>query len=643
MQESKLQAILEGFGKLRIAVLGDFCLDALWFLDQQHIEYSLETGKITHAVSKQSYFLGGAGNVVKNLVDIGVGEVWAFGVIGEDVFGRQMLQLLSANDVRTDGMVVQHADWDTSVYAKPHVGLEEQERIDFGRFNVIAEPTVERIMEKLEKQLPELDGLIINQQLAQGIHNDSMIRRLGRLIRRFQDKVILLDARDISDRYDNVICKINAGEAAKLCGVSSDTAYKFPTDQLIDFAKQIYQRNGREVIITQSERGVVAYDGRNTYQVPGILIVGRIDPCGAGDTTAAAITAALSHGATLSDAIELGNYAAAVIVRKINQTGTATPREILAMASGSDYIYNPELAENARTSQFWKNTEIEVIEPQIDLGRIKYAIFDNDGTISTLRQGWEQIMEPVMVRAILGPRHNDVTEQQYQQVVQRVREYIDQSTGIETIIQMDALTEMVKEFGFVDPSEISTPLGYKDIYNRQLLNVVTRRISKLQRSELEKADYTIKGAKELLHDLCDRGVKLYLTSGTDHDDTVREAMTLGYARFFEEIHGWDGKTSGSPKQMVLERLIREHNLCGPELVCFGDGPVELRLCKKVGGITVGVASDEVRRYGLNRVKRTRLVKAGADIIIPDFTQREALLDLLFNHRTVDISDLKPRD
>jgi len=75
--------------------------------------------------------------------------------------------------------------------------------------------------------------------------------------------------------------------------------------------------------------------------------------------------------------------------------------------------------------------------------------------------------------------------------------------------------------------------------------------------------------------------------------------------------------------------LRENRLKGAQLCCFGDGPVELRETRKQGGIAVGVASDEVRRFGLNMEKRTRLVKAGADVIVPDFSQASALSTFLF--------------
>jgi len=62
----------------------------------------------------------------------------------------------------------------------------------------------------------------------------------------------------------------------------------------------------------------------------------------------------------------------------------------------------------------------------------------HDGTISTLRQGWERIMEPMMIRAILGGRYATADETLYHRAAHRVRDYIDKSTGIETLVQMDA-------------------------------------------------------------------------------------------------------------------------------------------------------------------------------------------------------------
>lgn len=630
MNLNDLKSHLSRFPRLHIGVLGDFCLDAYWLLDEAHVEYSVETRRPTHAVRRQNYGLGGAGNVIANLAALGVGDVKAFGVIGDDVFGREMLGLMHRDRVDTRGMIVQKEDWATNVYAKPYVGLDEQDRIDFGRFNVISDATADRLLVALEEAFKVLDGLLVNQQLKAGIHSEYLIAGLQRVIDHHADKVILLDARHISNRYRNVICKLNATEAAWFCGLDRQIGQAVTIEELTDFAKRIRGHMGKSVVITRSDRGILAYDGRDVHLVPGVLIVGQIDPCGAGDTISAALTTALAGGAGFTEAIELANVAAAVVVGKLRQTGTATPAEILATAAECDYVYRPEIAEDIRKARYVPESEIEIVNSDVKPAVIHHVIFDHDGTISTLRQGWEEIMEPVMIKAILGPRYLEAPEELYLRVVRRVREYIDESTGIETIVQMQALEKMVRQFGVVEPAQILDAAGYKGVYNQALMEMVHKRTDKFRRGELVAADYTIKGAPEFLKALYDRGVKLYLASGTDHADVVREAETLGYAQFFEgRIYGWAGQGSGSAKKMVIERILRENKLSGTELACFGDGPVELRLCKKAGGLAVGVASDEVRRYGLNTAKRTRLIKAGADLLIPDYSQPKILFQTLF--------------
>jgi rfaE bifunctional protein kinase chain/domain len=630
MTGDELKSLLDRFSSVRIGVLGDYCVDAYWLLDDTEVENSLETGKRTHAVCRQSYSLGGAGNVANNVSALGVAEVCAFGVIGNDMFGREMLDLLKRAGVETAGIIIQSDGWDTCAYTKPYVDLDEQERIDFGRFNRITKETAAALLGALEKAMPSLDGLIINQQIRRGIHSDYLVTHLQEIIDQHGNKVVLMDARDVFDRYRNVISKLNAAEAARMCGHNCEIAQAIPVPDLIRYARSIFKRTGKEVIITRSDRGMLAFDGQHVFEAPGILHIGQIDPVGAGDTAAVAITSTLAVGGTLAQAIAVGNYAAGVVVRKLRMTGTASQEEIVDLAATCDQVHRPEVSEDIRKAEYVKDTEIEIIAHDAVPAPIRHVLLDHDGTISILRQGWEQIMEPIMVRAILGRRYDDAPEELYQRVLKRVHEYIDQSAGIETIIQMQTLVHMVKQFGQVPEEEILNAAGYKEIYNRALMDMVEKRIQKLQRGELEPADFTVAGSIELLGALHKRGIKLYLASGTDHADVLHEATMLGYADCFEgRIYGWAGVTTASAKKMVIERILRENYLSGRALACIGDGPVELRLCKKAGGLAIGVASDEVRRYGLNPAKRTRLIKAGADILVPDFTQHPRLLQLVF--------------
>ena len=143
-------------------------------------------------------------------------------------------------------------------------------------------------------------------------------------------------------------------------------------------------------------------------------------------------------------------------------------------------------------------------------------------------------------------------------------------------------------------------------------------------------DYTIKGAINFIDTLYKSGVKLYLASGTDKEDTFSEVKILGCGKYFgNRIYGSVFDITKYSKKLLIERIIQENDLSGPELACFGDGPVEIRETKKHNGIAIGVASDEVRRFGLNPEKRKRLIEAGADLIIPDYSQAEKLLSYLF--------------
>jgi phosphoglycolate phosphatase-like HAD superfamily hydrolase len=397
----------------------------------------------------------------------------------------------------------------------------------------------------------------------------------------------------------------------------------------------LHQRSGKPVFITRGPRGsVIAADGR-VEEVPGIQLLGRIDPVGAGDTATSALALCLGAGVPPLEAAKFANFAAAVTVRKLFQTGTASGNEIFEMSRTADYIYQPELAGDPRQAVYGQGSEIEICAPRdhFEQQPIRHAVFDHDGTISTLRQGWESVMAPVMIRAILGPRFDAADEALYHKVRNRVSDYIDKSTGIQTLLQMEALVDMVKEFGLVPEDQILDRFGYKQIYTEALMGLVSQRIEKFRRGELAIGDVTINGAVAWLQRLRQAGIKLYLASGTDREDVVAEAEALGYAELFDGgLYGAVGDVGKYNKRMVIEQILADNGLSGGELAVFGDGPVEIRECRRSGGIAVGVASDEVRRYGLNKEKRARLIRAGADAIIPDFSQPDALASVLLGAR-----------
>lgn len=626
--ESWLDACLERIAHARVAVFGDFCLDAYWPVSSDQGEVSIETGLPVYRVTGQRYSLGGAGNVVANLVDLGVAQVAAVGVVGDDLFGQKMLQLLQTQSVDTRGIFGWQPDWQTLVYAKPHVKDQELNRMDFGAFNTIAQATIDVLASTLDRVAGDVDVVILNQQLPAGVSIPQMIDRVNQVIAKHPRCRFIVDSRHRAELYHGAILKLNAHEAARMQGEPRMLDERIPAGVARALATRLAANTGQPVFLTRGEHGLLVADGLSTHEVPGIQIIEPVDPVGAGDTVVATLAAAIGSGADLLTAARLANLAASITVRKLQTTGTATPAELRAAGPNPDYVYHPELADDPRGARYWNAPEIEIIR-NVAPARIRHAIFDHDGTISTLREGWERIMEPMMLRAILGSRYGDADETLYHNVLVAVRSYIDKTTGIQTLVQMQGLVELVRQFGCVPAEQILDMHGYKCLYNQELLAMVRARIAKLRRGELAPEDFQIKNAHKLLAQLHGAGVKLYLASGTDAADVANEAAALGYAELFQgRIFGAVGDVRVEAKRQVLERIIAENAIAGPEVAVFGDGPAEIRLGRQRRCLGVGVASDEARRFGCNPVKRSRLIRAGADIVVGDFSQLDSLLELL---------------
>ena len=252
---------------------------------------------------------------------------------------------------------------------------------------------------------------------------------------------------------------------------------------------------------------------------------------------------------------------------------------------------------------------------------VRAVVFDFDGTISTLRHGWENAMKPMMLELISGGKPWDKA------LEAEVDAYIDESTGIQTIYQMQWLAERVHKGG-ANPGAPTDPWWYKDEYNRRLMETVRGRVDAVRRDPARREDFLMAGSLAFLSSLRERGVKLYAASGTDHADVLNEMDALGVRELFDVVAGAPERQADCSKEKVIAELMARDGLAGPEVCVIGDGKVEIRLGRQAGMRTVGLASDEDARRGVNPAKRRRLVAAGAEVIAGDFTDADALLQYL---------------
>lgn len=240
-----------------------------------------------------------------------------------------------------------------------------------------------------------------------------------------------------------------------------------------------------------------------------------------------------------------------------------------------------------------------------------------------------------MVEMICGDLLYKLDDDLREKIKRRVEEYIEEATGVQTIVQMEGLRSMVDEYNIVDKKDRKTPMEYKKIYNQRLMEIVNERINQLKRGKLSVEDLTIKGSLEFIKKIYKQGFRLYLTSGTDREDVINEATVLKVASYFEgRIYGAIGTIEDYSKEQVVKEIIDSNNLQGHQLACIGDGVVEIEKVKEKGGITFCVASDEKRRQGLNEWKRKRGILHGADFIMPDFTEWKKILKLLTSCRSL---------
>ena len=268
----------------------------------------------------------------------------------------------------------------------------------------------------------------------------------------------------------------------------------------------------------------------------------------------------------------------------------------------------------------WPSVELPVhLDPRPE---ISHVLFDFDGTLSLIRQGWPEVMVPMFVEYL--PKIEGETEEQARQLV---LDDIMRLNGKQTIYQMIQLADRIKDRG----GEPKEPLWYKHEYLRRLENHVGSRAFGLADGSIAPEALLVHGARPFLEHLRDRGLTHYLASGTDEYAVKKEADLLGITEFFgQHIYGALDDYKNFSKKMIIDRILNENQLKGHQLVAFGDGYVEIENTKQVGGLAVAVASDEANNGSgnIDPWKRERLLGVGADAVIPDFRDAAVFMDYM---------------
>ena len=329
MTVSEIKALFQRFSTVNVGVIGDFALDLYFTLQTQTGERSLETGRDVFWGSRPRASLGAAGNVVQNLLALGVANCRVVGCVGNDLFGREMQRLFSALGANTEHLLTLNTDWDTCVYAKPQLDGQEANRIDFGVANTLSDTLFSDLIAGLEKELTDLDVLIINQQFAHPLLNQERVAVLNELIVRFPTVRFLADMRDVGTLIRGATLKVNTTELARFLSIEPPDSPGL--DWCIRTGNALRERTGGPLLITRGPAGILYVDEHETQWTDGLPLRGELDTVGAGDTVVATWAACWGAGATPAETVQIANRAAAVTVQKLAQTGTANLSEILQL------------------------------------------------------------------------------------------------------------------------------------------------------------------------------------------------------------------------------------------------------------------------------------------------------------------------
>ena len=326
ISKSRLEEILQVIQKVRIGVLGDFCVDIYWHADMRRSALSYETPHFPLPVVREEFSLGAGGNVAANIANLKPEKVIAIGVRGSDWRGDILTSALKRWNI-DDTNVLEDPEHTTFAYCKPiRKGISDVEyedpRIDFINSDPISEETEQKLILALESIEDSVDAIVVCDQFIHGCVTARVREAVCDLSR---SRLVTVDSRDNIGLFRGVFLKPNEMEGEKALGI--DTPDKDLAKE--HYALELARKTGSRVLMTLGEKGSVYSDGNAVQRIFPWPVTGPVDIVGAGDTFLSGFSCALAAGATVNEAADFGGLCSAITISKIGVTGTASPDEIM--------------------------------------------------------------------------------------------------------------------------------------------------------------------------------------------------------------------------------------------------------------------------------------------------------------------------
>lgn len=338
MTPERFEEITSDYSRLRIAIIGDFCLDRYLEIDPELAETSIETGHTVHNIVRTRCLPGGAGTVLNNLVALGVREIIPIGFRGKDAEGDDLQNALD----ELKGVTLDHflatKERRTFTYCKPLLvhpdkPPEELNRLDFKNWSPTPDHIATRLALSLSTVFPVVDAVIVLNQVDlanTGVITPPVLSTLKELMHSRPELPVIGDSRTGFANWPPMTFKMNAEEWGRHAGLDVAPSRSDIKASIAAIATQ----TKRPLFVTLAEDGILtaAPDGtiKHTHALPPR---GQIDPVGAGDCVTANLAAALGSGAHPFEAAKIASLAASKVIHQLGTTGAADLTAIEALLS----------------------------------------------------------------------------------------------------------------------------------------------------------------------------------------------------------------------------------------------------------------------------------------------------------------------
>ncbi len=326
LTHSKLRTRIINLSAGSVTVIGDLLIDRL--LEGKPERISREAPVLILEHVSTDHIPGGAANTAHNVTALG-GKCHAIGICGQDEFAKPLAQCLEAHGISHD--LVQDPERPTTVktriISKSHSLMQQLLRIDRISHEPISAETEAKLIEKIQKissSKQQNHALILSDYKA-GVITDSVIAAV-RKVAAEKDLMVIVDAQGAFERFQNcTLMTPNQPDAEAYAGMQITS--KASLEKL---GQVLLAKSGvKALLVTRGGEGMVLFQqGKPMFEIPAFNRSDVFDVTGAGDTVVATMSLALTSGASLEEAMALGNLAASIVVRKPG-TAVTSQKEML--------------------------------------------------------------------------------------------------------------------------------------------------------------------------------------------------------------------------------------------------------------------------------------------------------------------------